>query len=196
MEEGRRIVTVTELNECIKLMLENDELLTGLYVKGEISNFKLHTSGHLYFNLKDEGGVLTCVMFKFAATKLKFVPSNGMKVICGGRMSVYVRSGQYQLYVDTMEPDGIGGLYIAYEQLKNKLTAEGLFNADKKRPLPKIPRRIGVITSPTGAAVRDIMNILGRRFPYAEVLLYPSLVQGDDAPPQLCRAMKWFCDNA
>lgn len=196
MEEGRRIVTVTELNECIKLMLENDELLTGLYVKGEISNFKLHTSGHLYFNLKDEGGVLTCVMFKFAATKLKFVPSNGMKVICGGRMSVYVRSGQYQLYVDTMEPDGIGALYIAYEQLKNKLTAEGLFNADKKRPLPKIPRRIGVITSPTGAAVRDIMNILGRRFPYAEVLLYPSLVQGDDAPPQLCRAMKWFCENA
>lgn len=192
MDDERRIVSVTELNEYIKASIENDFLLRGIFVKGEISNFTNHSSGHLYFTLKDEGGALSAVMFRSAASKLKFVPENGMKVICGGRISVYVKSGQYQIYADTMEPDGIGALAIAYEQLKKKLEAEGLFDESRKKPLPKIPRRVGVITSPTGAAVRDIINILGRRFPYAEVLLYPALVQGDDAPPTLIEALDYF----
>lgn len=192
MDDERRIVTVTELNEYVKASIENDFLLRGLFVKGEISNFTNHSTGHLYFTLKDEGGALSAVMFKSAASKLKFVPENGMKVVCGGRIGVYVKSGQYQIYAETMEPDGVGALYIAYEQLKKKLEAEGLFDESRKKPLPKIPRRIGVITSPTGAAVRDIINIIGRRFPYAEVLLYPALVQGDDAPPSLIEALDYF----
>jgi len=191
-EDGRRIVSVTELNEYLKLAIENDVFLRNVYIKGEISNFTNHRTGHLYFTLKDEGGCISAVMFKFSAAKLKFVPEAGMKVICGGRVSVFVKSGQYQIYVDTMEPDGIGALYVAYEQLKKKLTAEGLFDESKKRPLPKIPLRVGVITSPTGAAVRDIINILGRRFPYARVTLFPSLVQGDGAAPNLIEGMKYF----
>lgn len=192
MDDERRIVSVTELNEYIKASIENDFLLRGIFVKGEISNFTRHSSGHLYFTLKDEGGALSAVMFRSAAAHLKFVPENGMKVVCGGRISVYVKSGQYQIYAETMEPDGVGALAVAYEQLKKKLEAEGLFDESRKKPLPKIPRRIGVITSPTGAAVRDIINILGRRFPYAEVLLYPALVQGDDAPPTLIEALDYF----
>ena len=192
MNDERRIVTVTELNEYIKASMENDFLLRGIFVKGEISNFTHHSSGHFYFTLKDEGGALSAVMFRSASAKLKFEPENGMKVICGGRISVFVKSGQYQIYAETMEPDGVGALYIAYEQLKKKLESEGLFDESRKKPLPKIPRRVGVITSPTGAAVRDIINILGRRFPYAEVLLYPALVQGDDAPPTLIEALDYF----
>ena len=196
MDGERRIVTVTELNAYIKDKIEGDFLLRGLFVKGEISNFTNHRTGHLYFTLKDEGGTLSAVMFKSFASELKFAPENGMKVICGGRIGVYVKSGQYQIYVESMEPNGVGALYIAYEQLKKKLEAEGLFDADRKKALPKIPSRIGVITSPTGAAVRDIINILGRRFPYAKVTLFPSLVQGDDAPADLIRALDYFDGTA
>ncbi len=192
MDENRRIVTVTELNEYLKMSIENDGHLQGIFIKGEISNFTNHRSGHLYFTLKDEGGCLFSVMFRSAAAKLKFMPENGMKVICGGRISVFVKNGQYQLYVETMEPDGVGALYIAYEQLKRKLEAEGLFSESRKKALPKIPSKIGVITSPTGAAVRDIINILGRRFPYAEILLYPSLVQGDGAAKNMIEALDYF----
>lgn len=189
----RRIITVSELNEYIKMVLEHDELLMRIFVKGEISNFTNHyKTGHFYFSLKDEGGTVRAVMFRGSAARLKFMPENGMRVIVGGRVGVFPRDGQYQIYAETMEPDGIGALYIAYEQLKKKLEAEGLFDASRKKPLPKIPTRIGVITSPTGAAIRDIIHILGRRFPLARVILYPALVQGEGAAPDLVRGLDYF----
>ncbi len=192
-EETRRILTVTQLNEYIKTVIEGQPILRSLYIKGEISNFTNHyKTGHFYFTLKDEGGLIRSVMFKGSADKLKFAPENGMRVIAHGRVSAYVRDGQYQFYADDMEPDGVGALYIAYEQLKAKLEKEGLFDQRFKKPLPKIPKRIGIITSPTGAAIRDIINILGRRFPYAEGVLYPALVQGDGAPLQLINGIKYF----
>lgn len=162
-------------------------------VRGEISNFTNHyKTGHFYLTLKDEGGLIKAVMFRGNASKLQFVPENGMKVIVTGRVSAYVRDGQYQIYIETMEPDGVGALYIAYEQLKKKLEAEGLFDRSKKKPIPKIPTRIGIITSPTGAAIRDIINILGRRFPLCKPILYPSLVQGDGAPAQIIAGIDYF----
>lgn len=185
-------VSVTELNSIIKSLLDSEPFLSDIYVRGEISNFKAHSSGHFYFTLKDEGGAIKSVMFRSSAIGLPFFPENGMKVIAHGRISSYVRDGQYQLYVDALEPDGIGSLYIAFEQLKAKLASEGLFDETNKKPIPKIPKRIGVVTSPTGAAVRDIINITGRRFPYAEIVLYPSLVQGPDAPLSLCRGVSYF----
>ncbi len=189
----KRIISVSELNEYIKLVLENDELLMRVFVKGEISNFVNHyKTGHFYFSLKDAGGAVRAVMFRGNASRLKFVPENGMRVILGGRIGVFPRDGQYQIYVDTMEPDGVGALYVAYEQLKAKLSVEGVFDESRKKALPAIPLRIGVITSPTGAAIRDILNILGRRFPLAEVILYPALVQGAEAAPDLVRGMKYF----
>lgn len=192
-EETRRIITVSQLNEYIKAVIEGQPVLRSLFVKGEISNFTNHyKTGHFYFTLKDENSLIRCIMFKGFAEKLKFVPENGMKIILHGKVSAYAKDGQYQLYADNMEPDGIGALYIAYEQLKSKLEKEGLFNPIYKKPLPKIPKRVGVITSPTGAAIRDIINILGRRFPYAEGVLYPALVQGDGAPAQLIAGMKYF----
>lgn len=190
--EEKNILTVTALNEYVKMILDRDPLLSGVYVKGEISNFVNHRTGHFYFTLKDEGGAIKAVMFKSSNAKLKFLPENGMKVIVHGRVSGFVRGGDYQLYADDMEPDGIGSLYIRYEQLKKKLEAEGVFNPARKKPLPKIPSRVGIITSPTGAAVRDMINVTGRRFPFAEIILYPSLVQGDGAPEQLVRALKYF----
>lgn len=190
-------VTVTELNEYIKRLIDGDAPLNSVLVKGEISNFKNHYStGHFYFTLKDDGGVLRAVMFRSSASKLPFMPENGMKVIVHGRVSAFVRDGQVQLYADSMEPDGVGALYIAYEQLKRKLEAEGLFDAAHKKSLPKIPTRIGIITSPTGAAVRDMINIAGRRFPYAKLILYPSLVQGPDAPSQLIAGVRYFNQTA
>ena len=192
----KRIISVSELNEYIKLVLENDELLMRVFVRGEISNFVNHyKTGHFYFSLKDAGGAVRAVMFRGNASKLKFQPENGMRVILGGRIGVFPRDGQYQIYVETMEPDGVGALYVAYEQLKAKLAAEGLFDTSRKKPLPEIPARIGVITSPTGAAIRDILNILGRRFPLAEVVLYPALVQGEHAAPDLVRGMRYFNEN-
>lgn len=186
-------LTVTQLNEYVKHIIDHDIRLSDVYVKGEISNFKNHYStGHYYFTLKDEGGMIRAIMFKSAAGKMPFVPEDGMKVVAHGRVSAFVRDGQYQLYCDSMEPDGIGALYIAFEQLKRKLEAEGLFDPARKRPLPKIPTRVGIITSATGAAIQDMINVCGRRFPYAKLILFPSLVQGPDAPPQLIAGLRYF----
>lgn len=189
----KRIITVSELNEYIKMLFEYDEILRNIYIKGEISNFTNHyKTGHLYFSLKDAGGAVKAVMFRGNASKLKFKPENGMRVIVGGRVSVFPRDGQYQIYVDVMEPDGIGALYMAYEQLKAKLEKEGLFAAERKRPLPRIPKRIGIVTSPTGAAIRDMLHIAGRRFPAAQIVLYPALVQGVEAPASIMRGIRYF----
>lgn len=189
----KRIITVSELNEYIKLLFDYDDVLRSVYIKGEISNFTNHyKTGHFYFSLKDAGGAVRAVMFRSSASKLKFMPENGMRVIIGGRVSVFPRDGQYQIYAETMEPDGIGSLYIAYEQLKAKLEKEGLFDEIRKKDLPKMPRRIGIITSPTGAAIRDMIHIAGRRFPAAEMILYPALVQGESAPASLVRGIEYF----
>ncbi len=185
-------ITVTELNTYIKAMIDGDPFLNRVTVKGEISNFVHHRTGHLYFSVKDEGSLIRAVMFRASASKLAFAPENGMKVVLRGTVSAFVRDGQYQLYITSMEPDGIGALYLAFEQLKKKLTAEGLFAKETKKPLPKIPSKIGVITSPTGAAVRDIIQVLGRRFPHAEVYLFPALVQGSEAPKTLIRGIEYF----
>ena len=190
MEE--HVISVSELNEYVKMLIDNDEILAHVTVRGEISNFTNLRTGHFYLTLKDEGSLIKAVMFRGYASKLKFLPENGMKVIVRGRVSAFVRDGQYQIYIEAMEPDGIGALYIAYEQLKKKLTAEGLFDRSKKKPIPKIPTRIGIITSPTGAAVRDIINILGRRFPLCRPVLYPSLVQGDGAPANIIAGIDYF----
>ena len=195
MAENTNALTVTSLNEYIKRVIDADSFLSGVLVKGEISNFVYHRTGHLYFTLKDENSLIKSVMFSFSASKLKFMPENGMKVIVHGRVAAFTRDGTYNLYCDRMEPDGIGALYVAYEQLKKKLEAEGLFAPERKRPLPKIPTRIGVITSPTGAAVRDIINVVTRRFKYAKIVLYPSLVQGESAPAQLISGVKYFNEN-
>lgn len=189
----RQIISVSELNEYIKLVLEHDELLMNVHVKGEISNFTNHyKTGHMYFSLKDAGGAVKAVMFRGNAMKLKFMPENGMKVLISGRVGVFPRDGQYQIYVDTMEPDGVGALALAFEQLKQKLEKEGLFAQSRKKAIPEMPMKIGVITSPTGAAIRDILNILGRRFPLAEVYLYPALVQGENAAADLVRGLSRF----
>ena len=185
-------LTVGELGAYIKGLLESDRLLGAVTVKGEISNFVYHRSGHLYFTLKDEEGQIKCVMFRSSAIRLKFMPENGMKVTAFGSVNMYTKDGSVQLYVTQLQPDGIGALYKAYEQLKERLYREGLFDASAKKPIPKIPGRIGVITSPTGAAIRDILNVLSRRYPLATVYLYPSLVQGDDAPADLIRAVDYF----
>ena len=186
-------LTVTQLNEYVKRMLDSAPALTDVYVKGEISNFKNHYStGHFYFTLKDEGGQLKSVMFKSFAGKMKFIPEDGMKVTAHGRISAFVRDGSYQLYCDMMEPDGVGALYVAFEQLKRKLEREGLFDPSRKKTLPKIPTRIGIITSATGAAIRDMINVCGRRFPYAKLVLFPALVQGNDAPQSLIAGLKYF----
>lgn len=191
--DNRQAITVTQLNEYIKSKLESDPMLNRVLVKGEISNFINHyKTGHFYLSLKDEGGVIRAVMFRMNASKLRFVPENGMKVICEGRVSSYVKDGSVQLYISDMEPDGIGALYIAFEQLKKKLEAEGLFDPRYKKPLPKYPRRVGIITAATGAAIRDMINVSGRRFPLTELVLYPSLVQGDGAPAQLIRGLEVF----
>ncbi len=186
-------ISVSQLNEYVRSLLAGQPALTDITVRGEISNFTHHrASGHLYFSLKDADGVLSAVMFRSAAQGLRFQPENGMKVLARGTVSVYVRDGKYQLYVTAMEGDGIGSLYLAFEQLKKKLEAEGLFAAARKRPLPFMPRRVGVITSPTGAAVRDIIQIMGRRSPGTEILLFPALVQGIEAPASLCAGLEYF----
>ncbi len=188
-------MTVSGLNGYIHSLIASDTLLSDLTVRGEISNFVAHRSGHCYFSLKDEGGLVRAVMFRTAAARLRFRPENGMKVLVHGYVSVYEKDGQYQLYASSMEPDGIGSLYLAFEERKHRLEAEGLFDPARKRPIPRYPSRIGVITSPTGAAIRDILHILARRYPSAEVLLYPALVQGEEAPPTMIRALHWFNDH-
>lgn len=191
----KQVLTVTQVNLYIKEMLSRDDVLSHITIKGEISNFKAHSSGHMYMSLKDETGVIRAVMFRSAAGRLQFRPENGMKVIASGRVSVYERDGQYQLYIEYMQQDGLGDLHIAFENLKQKLSAEGLFDPKHKKPLPKYPKRIGVITAPTGAAIRDILNILSRRFKYADVVLYPVLVQGENAAMSIAVALKYFNEN-
>lgn len=191
--QTREAISVTALNEYIKNKLESDYLLNNVLVKGEISNFVNHyKTGHFYLSLKDEGGVIRAVMFRMNASKIAFVPENGMKVICRGRVSSYVKDGQYQIYITEMQPDGVGALYVAFEQLKKKLASEGLFDPAYKKPLPKYPAKIGIITSPTGAAIRDMIHVSGRRFPMAKLCLFPSLVQGDGAPKQLIEGIRTF----
>ena len=185
-------LSVTQLNEYLKMVLDGDRVLSNVFVRGEISNFKLYSSGHAYFTLKDDTGQLKSVMFRSYCSRLIFKPEDGMRVIAHGRVSVYESSGQYQLYVDDMQPDGAGSLAMRFEQLKRKLAGEGLFDESRKRPLPPMPWRIGVITSPSGAAVHDIINVLGRRFPAAEMILYPSEVQGAQAPAQLISGVEFF----
>lgn len=188
----RPVFSVTQLNRYIKTLFDGDRLLYRVLLRGEISNFKLHYSGHMYFVLKDANSNIRGVMFKGYASRLPFRPENGQKVIVSGRVGVYERDGQYQIYVEDMQPDGIGALHIAYEQLKEKLEVEGLFDQSRKKPLPRYPKRVGVVTSPTGAAIRDIINILSRRYPNADVLLYPVLVQGDGAPADIIEAVRYF----
>ncbi len=195
MPDESRIMTVGSLNEYVKMLIDGNPVLSNIYVRGEISNLNYHSSGHYYFSLKDESARVSAVMFKSAVVKLKFRPENGMKVVLHGRVSVYPRDGVYQLYATSLEPDGIGALTLAYEQLKRKLEAEGLFRTDLKKPLPKIPSAVGIITSPTGAAVRDIINVCGRRFPFAKLVLFPSLVQGEGAEADLIRGIKYFNES-
>jgi exodeoxyribonuclease VII large subunit len=184
------IFSVKDITRYIKMKLEGDALLQDVWVRGEISNFTRHSSGHLYFTLKDADGRIKCVMFAKSSQRLVFMPRDGTKVLARGAVSVYDRDGQYQFYVSQMQPDGIGSLYLAYEQLKQKLEAEGLFEKARKRPLPPYPTAVGVITSPTGAAVRDILTTLRRRYPAASVLLYPVLVQGTQAAASIVRAIE------
>ena len=189
----KNVLSVTELNQYIKSFFDASPALQDVYIKGEISNFTNHyKTGHFYFTIKDEGGVLKSVMFKSYASTLNFLPENGMKIIAHGRVSLYIKDGSYQLYVDSMEPDGIGALYIAYEQLKAKLESEGLFSAQHKKPIPRYPSRVGIVTSPTGAAIRDMINVSRRRFPMVEIILFPCLVQGDNAPSQIAQGIKYF----
>ena len=191
-ERNDSAMTVSELNNFIKNLFDSNRLLSSVYVKGEISNFTNHRSGHLYFSLKDEGGQIKAVMFRSSAMKMKFMPENGMKVTVFGSISVFPRDGVYQMYVTSMQPDGVGALYLAYEQLKAKLSAEGIFDEANKKPLPQYPEKIGVITSPTGAAVRDVINVLGRRYPLATVYIYPALVQGEGASQTLIDGIDYF----
>lgn len=190
-----KVYTVSQLNYSVKTLLDNTPYLSGVFVTGEISNLKDHySSGHIYFSLKDNNAVLSAVMFAGSARNLKFVPQNGMKVIAFCRVSLYVQSGTYQIIVEDMQPDGIGALTIAFEQLKKKLEQKGIFAQEHKKPIPKFPKTVGVITSPTGAAVQDIRNILTRRFPNIDIVLCPVLVQGTGAAPQLIQAVNMFND--
>ena len=190
------VITVSQLNFYIKSLFDSDVNLSYVFLSGEISNFTNHyRTGHLYMTLKDANASVKAVMFRSSASRLKFVPENGMKVIVKGRVSVFERDGQYQVYIDDMQPDGAGALTIAFEQLKAKLQKQGLFDLEAKKPIPKFPRKIGVVTSPTGAAIQDIRNIVFRRFPSAEIILYPVLVQGDGAAQQIADAIEYFNQN-
>ncbi len=190
------VITVSQLNFYIKSLFDSDVNLSYVFLSGEISNFTNHyRTGHLYMTLKDANASVKAVMFRSSASRLKFVPENGMKVIVKGRVSVFERDGQYQVYIDDMQPDGAGALTIAFEQLKAKLQKQGLFDMEAKKPIPKFPRKIGVVTSPTGAAIQDIRNIVFRRFPSAEIILYPVLVQGDGAAQQITAAIEYFNQN-
>lgn len=185
-----KIFTVGQINRYIKNMMEHDVILSSLLVRGEISNFKAHTSGHLYFTLKDAGGAIACVMFRGYVDNLLFVPENGMQVVICGHVSLYEKTGQYQLYAEFMEPMGVGALQIAFEQLKEKLAVEGLFDAAYKREIPNNPACIAIITSPTGAAVRDILQIAKRRDPSVKLVVLPTLVQGENAAEDIVHSLR------
>lgn len=186
------IFSVSEITKYIKQLLDSNSRMISVFIRGEISNFKQHYSGHCYFTLKDNSSLIRAVMFKSRAQLLRFTPVNGLRVIAGGRITIYERDGQYQLYVDQLLPDGIGELSLAYEQLKDKLEKEGLFSSEQKKPLPPFPQVVGVITSPTGAALRDIITVAARRFEGVKLRLYPVLVQGDEAPQQIVKAIHTF----
>ena len=186
---SQQVITVTQINEYIRAMMDADRLLNNVAIKGEISNYKLYPSGHHYFTLKDEGGALRCVLFKGNALRMKFRPENGMKVIAMGKISVFPRDGAYQLYCTGLLLDGIGDLYAAFEQLKAKLQSQGLFDPAHKKPLPKFPGTIGIITSSAGAAVHDMLRILRKRYPLSKVLLLPVRVQGVEAPGEIAGAI-------
>ena len=185
------ILSPSQVSGYIKSWMDRDRLLSGLLVRGELSNYKMYPSGHHYFTLKDSQGALRCVMFRGDAASLRFRPENGMQVIAAGRITVFPRDGQYQLYCSELTPDGVGDLHVAFEQLKQKLYQEGLFDPAHKKPIPRYPRKIALITSPAGAAVRDMLRILGARWPLAEVLVLPVRVQGAEAPGELCAAIAW-----
>ena len=189
MNQQPGVLSVSQVNQYIKSMLDGDRLLGGLYVQGELSNYKCYPSGHHYFTLKDAESALRCVMFRREAATLRFRPENGMKVIVCGRVTVYPRDGQYQLYCSRMTPDGVGDLQVAFEQLKEKLRREGLFDRESKRPLPRYPGRIALITSPAGAAVRDMLRILNARWPMSRVIVLPVRVQGEEAPGEIADAL-------
>jgi exodeoxyribonuclease VII large subunit len=188
--KDKRVLSIKEINRYIKMRLESDYTLQDVWVRGEISNFTHHSSGHMYFTLKDTDSRLKSIMFASNNQRIGFIPREGNKVLACGNISVYERDGQYQFYVTQLQPDGIGSLYLAFEQLKKKLSDEGLFAAERKQPLPRFPKAIGVITSPTGAAVRDIIITLQRRYPNVPILLYPVLVQGTQAAPSIVRAIE------
>lgn len=190
--EGNKIFTVTEVNLYIRHLIEKDLLLSYIYVKGEISNLKIHTSGHMYFTLKDRDSRIKCVMFKSNLSKVKFRPEEGIKVVVRGYFSIYERDGQYQLYAESIILEGTGELYKAFEQLKEKLQKEGLFDENKKKPIPYYPKNVAIITSPTGAAVRDIISIGKRRNSNINILLYPVLVQGDKAPMEIAEGLNYI----
>ena len=190
-----KIFSISELNNYIKRLLDSDGALSGIYVKGELSNYKTYPSGHHYFTMKDADGTLKCVMFKGSASKLRFRPENGMSVVAYGRVEVYPRDGLYQLYVSEITPDGVGDLYVAFEQLKEKLYKEGLFDERYKKPLPRYPKTIAVITSSAGAAVQDIIRVLGSRWPMTKVAVIPVRVQGVEAPPEIVEAIKYANEN-
>lgn len=187
---GYEVVSVTALNKYVKSLLASDRILNGLMVRGEISNFTRHyRSGHLYFTLKDSEAAVKCVMFRSNASQIRFDLQDGMGVIISGSVSLYERDGSYQFYVTDIQPDGVGALHLAFEQLKAKLSAEGLFDECRKRPLPRYPQRIGIVTSEGAAALADMLQIFSRRYPLAHILISPAQVQGPEAPSQLCAAM-------
>lgn len=187
------VLSVSQLNRYVKSIIEQDRNLQTVFVQGEISNFTNHyKTGHFYMTIKDEFSSIKAVMFKTANMRLKFMPENAMSVIIKGRVSVFERDGQYQLYIDDMQPDGIGALSFAFEQLKERLAKEGLFDSERKKPIPAYPERVGVVTSPTGAAIRDIINVVSRRFPLTELILCPVAVQGEHAAPQIKSAIEAF----
>lgn len=185
------ILTVSQLNRYISFRMKEDKNLRSILIKGEISNFTNHTkTGHLYFTLKDNECSVKAIMFNSMASRLRFTPSSGMNVIISANVQVFERDGIYQLYVNDMQPDGIGALYLAFEQLRKKLSEEGLFDEAIKKPLPPFPQKIGIVTSPDAAALKDMLNIISRRYPIAEVVIFPCLVQGENAPSSICTALK------
>ena len=183
-------ITISKINQYIKLMFDSDNALQRVYLKGEISNFKRHTSGHLYLTLKDEESRISAIMFRSAAAHLTFQPEDGMNVLVTGRVSVYPAGGNYQIYIDKMEVDGLGNLYVEFEKLKKKLQQEGLFDPAHKKEIPKFPRKIGIVTAPTGAAIKDILSTIQRRFPLCETILFPALVQGVSAASDVVRKIE------
>ena len=189
-----KYISVTALTRYIKYKLDNDKNLQDIYLRGEISNFKAHTRGHFYFTLKDETSRINAIMFKFNADKLKFMPEDGMKVLVKGKVSVFESTGNYQIYIDEMLEDGIGNLHIAFEQLKKKLSEEGLFDEKYKKEIPKIPMRVGIVTASTGAAIKDILSTIKRRFPICETILFPCLVQGELAKDDIVKKLD-IADN-